>query len=99
VTAALCILVPFTALAGWAFWRLSPSHGNQRAVLRFNIASSVIVLLLAVAWVVRTYIVMSPTVDSAWWPVISAMGALAIIPIAFSVAATIRNFVVFRHRV
>lgn len=95
---ALIILVPVVVVAGWAFVRFSPAHGDRKAVLRFNIASLLVALLLAVAWTIRSYVVMSPTVDSAWWPVISVLGALVIIPLVLAVAAVLRNVVVFRRR-
>ena len=95
---ALLILVPLVAVVAWAFFRFSPPHGDQKAIGRFNIASLLVALLLAAAWSVRTYVVMSLTVDSAWWPVISVLGALVIIPLVLTVAAVVRNVVLFRRR-
>jgi len=42
---------------------------------------------------------MSPTVDAAWWPVISVLGALIIIPSVLGLAAAIRSFVLFRRSI
>lgn len=96
--AALFLLLPLVALAVWLFFRLVPVHANRKALRWFNALSLAVAVLLAVAWSVRTYLVMSPTVDSAWWPVISMLGALVIVPVALALAAIARNFMVFRHR-
>ena len=95
--AALLILLPAVAVAGWAFFRFSHIHSDRKAVLRFNLLSLTVALLLAVAWSVRTYVVMSPTEDSAWWPVVAVLGALTIIPLVLGLAAILRNLVVFRR--
>jgi hypothetical protein len=95
MAAALLILVPVVAVVGWAFFRFSPTHADRRRVLLLNIASLIVALAMAAAWTVRTYVVMSPTVDSAWWPVISVLGALVVIPLVLALAAIVRNFLVF----
>jgi len=83
----------------WAFFRLSPSGAQSRMVFRFNIGALVIALVLAGGWSVRTYLVMSPTVDAPWWPVISVLGALIIIPLVLGLAAALRSFVLCRRSV
>ena len=95
--AALFILLPAVAVVGWAFVRFAPIHSDRKAVLRFNLVSLTVAVLLAAAWSVRTYVVMSRTADSAWWPVIAVLGALAIVPVVLGVAAILRNLVVFRR--
>ena len=90
---ALLILVPIASVAVWAFFRFGPSNTERKTVLRFNLSALGIALLLAVAWCVRTYLVMSPTVDAPWWPIISALGALALFAFVLGVAAVVRNFV------
>ena len=94
--AALLILLPAVGVVGWAFFRFAPVHPDRKAVRRFNLVSLTAALLLAAAWSVRTYVVMSPTVDSAWWPVISLLGALTIVSLVLGLAAILRNLVVFR---
>ena len=94
---ALLILVPIVGVVGWAFFRFAPKHCDKKSLLRFNLLSLAVSLLLAIGWCVRTYLVMSPSVDSAWWPIISLLGSLFIIPVALGVAAILRNFVLF-HR-
>ena len=97
MVAALLILVPVVAVVAWAFFRFSPAHVERKRVLLFNVASLIVALAIAAAWTVRTYLVMSPTVDSAWWPVISVLGALVVIPLVLALAAIVRNFLIF-HR-
>jgi hypothetical protein len=95
MVAALLILVPVVAVVAWAFFRFSPGHAERKRVLLFNVASLIVALAIAATWTVRTYLVMSPTVDSAWWPVISVLGALVVIPLVLALAAIVRNFFVF----
>ena len=97
MVAALLILVPVVAVVAWAFFRFAPVHAERKRLLFFNVASLIIALAIAAAWTVRTYLVMSPTVDSAWWPVISVLGALVVIPLVLALAAIVRNFLVFRR--
>ncbi len=97
MVAALLILVPVLALAAWAFFRFAPAHAECKRLFFFNIASLIVALAIAAAWTVRTYLVMSSTVDSPWWPVISALGALVVIPLVLTLAAIVRNFLVFRR--
>jgi ACR3 family arsenite efflux pump ArsB len=68
-------------------------------VLRFNIGALVVALVLAAGWSLRTYLVMSPTVDAAWWPIISVLGVLIIIPLVLGLAAGLRTLVLFRRSV
>jgi hypothetical protein len=95
---ALLILLPITGIAIWAFLRFGPAHAERMPLRRFNLAAVSAGLLLAIAWCVRTYLVMSPTVDAGWWPVIAALGALALFSLVLAVAALARNFIVFRSR-
>lgn len=93
---ALIILLPVLGVVAWAFFRFTPSHADRKKVLRFNRWSLAVALLLAAAWSVRTYVVMTPGVDAPWWPVISVLGALIIIPLVLALAAILRNFVLYR---
>ena len=95
---ALLIFVPIAGVAIWAFLRFGPSYAERKLLRRFNLAAFSIALLLVIAWCVRTYLVMSPTVDAGWWPVISALSALVLFPLVLAVAAAVRSFIVFRRR-
>ena len=96
---ALLVLVPIAGVVVWAFFRLSPSGAQSSTVLRFNVWALVVALALAAGWSVRTSLVMSPTVDAAWWPVISVLGTLIIIPLVLGLAAALRSFVLFRRSI
>jgi len=98
VIAALLVLLPVGAVGVWAFFRFTPPHAERKAVLRFNVAAVAFAAGGVLAWGVRTYMVMSPTVDAGWWPVISMLGALVVIPAVLGVAAVLRNVVIFRRR-
>ena len=90
---AFLVLIPMAGIVIWAFFRFSPSGAQSRALLPFNVAALIVALALAAAWSVRTYLVMSPTVDAPWWPVVSLLGALLIIPGVLGLAALLRKFV------
>ena len=95
--ATLLLLVPIAGAVVWAFFHFSPSGAPQPAILRFNLAATILALALAIAWSVRTYWVMSPTVDAPWWPIISFLGALVVISLVLALAAAVRNLVLFRR--
>jgi hypothetical protein len=95
--ASLLVLLPLVALAVWAFLRFTPPHADRPTVRRYNLISLGGSFMLAAAWTVRTYVVMTPTEDAAWWPIISLLGALVIVPFALAVAAVARNLIVFRR--
>jgi hypothetical protein len=97
VIAALLVLTPLGLVAAWVFVRSSPSRGDGRAVRRFNVLSLIVALGLAAAWSARTYVAMAATPDAPWWPVIAALGALFIVPLALAVAGVLR-LVLFRPR-
>lgn len=92
---SLFILLPLLATALWAFFRFSPTHADSGAVRRFNAASLAVAVLLAIAWALRTYIVMKPTADSAWWPFVSLLGAPVIVTAVLAAAALARHLAVF----
>lgn len=96
--AALLVLAPVLVAVVWAFLRFSPPHANPDTLRRFNAIAIAAALLLAVGWTARTYRVMAPTVDRAWWPVISALGALVVVPFVLGVAAVVRRPLVVRRR-
>ncbi|MBI2494819.1 MAG: hypothetical protein HYV94_22335 [Candidatus Rokubacteria bacterium] len=96
--AGFVILAPVVAAVAWAFLRFSPAHADRTALRRFNGIAIAAALLLAAGWTVRTYLVMAPTVDAPWWPVISALGALVVIACVLGVAALVRGRLVVRGR-
>ena len=95
---ALVIVIPVVVIAVWAFFRFSPAHADQKRVFLFNVASLLVTLAAAAGWTLRTYLVMSSTVDGAWWPIISFLGILVLITLVLALAGFMRNFIVFRRR-
>lgn len=95
--AALFILLPACVAAVWMFVRFVPLRAERRALRRFNAIALTIAAVLAATWTVRTYLVMTPTNDAAWWPIISGLGVLLIVPLVLGLAALFRSLVVFRR--
>ena len=89
---ALLVLVPIMGVVTWAFFRFAPRHAERKAVIRYNLGALAVGLALAGAWCLRTYLVMSPTEDAAWWPLVSLLGSLAVFPLVLGVAAILRRF-------
>ena len=89
---ALPVLVLIMGVVTWAFFRFAPRHAERKAVIRYNLGALAVGLALAGAWCVRTYLVMSPTEDAAWWPLVSLLGSLAVFPLVLGVAAILRRF-------
>jgi hypothetical protein len=89
---ALLVLIPVLVFSLWAFFRFTPST-TVRGVRLFNGSSIVVGLLLCVGWSVRTYLQMLGTVDRPWWPVVSALGAMAIFPVWLILAAVLRSVI------
>jgi len=98
VIAALLILLPVVGAVAWAFFRFAPVDTDRKALHRFNLLSLAVALLLAAAWSVIMYLLMSPTMDSPWWPAISLLGALIIVSLVLALAAILRRFVFVRRR-
>lgn len=93
---ALLILIPLLVFSLWAFFHFTPSTTGRGARL-FNGSAIVVGALLCVGWSARTYFQMVGTVDRPWWPVVSALGSMAIFPVWLLLAGVIRG-VVFPDR-
>lgn len=94
---ALLALIPITGVTLWAFFRYAPVGGQRPAIHRYNVWVVVAAIGLAATWSWRTYLVMSASEDAAWWPIISLLGSLVILPVVFGVATVVRNRLLFRH--
>jgi hypothetical protein len=77
---SLLILIPLLAFSAWGFYRLTPC-ATEGDVQRYNGTAVLVGALLCVGWSVRTYFQMAETADRPWWPVVSALGAMAIFPV------------------
>jgi len=86
---ALLALVPLLAFSAWVFYRFTPS-ALEGDVQRHNGTAVLVGALPCVGWSVRTYFQMVRTVDRAWWPVVSALGAMAIFPVWLILAGVLR---------
>jgi len=93
---ALLVLIPVLVFSLWAFFRFTPST-TVRGVRLFNGSSTIVGLLLCVGWSARMYLQMLGTVDRPWWPVVSALGSMAIFPMWLVLAGVLRR-VVFPDR-
>lgn len=95
--AALLVLLPIAALTTWAFFRYVPAGGEPCALRRFNLWALVAALVIGATWSLRTYLVMSATEDAAWWPLISLLGVLVIVPGVLAVAGVVRSIFLSRR--
>jgi len=86
---SLLALIPLLAISAWGFYRLTPC-ATEGDVQRYNGTAVLVGALLCVGWSVRTYFQMAGTVDRAWWPVVSALGAMAIFPVWLILAGVLR---------
>ena len=86
---ALLVLFPLLAISAWVFYRFTPS-AIEGDVQRYNGTAVLVGALLCVGWSVRTYFQMVGTVDRSWWPVVSALGSMAIFPVWLILAAVLR---------
>lgn len=93
---ALLVLIPLLVFSLWAFFHFTPPT-TGRGVRVFNSSAIVVGLLLCVGWSARTYLQMVGTVDRSWWPVVSALGSMAIFPVWLVLAGVLRR-VVFPDR-
>ncbi len=93
---SLFALIPLLAFSAWVFYRFTPS-ATEGDVQRYNGTAILVGALLCVGWSVRTYFQMAGTVDRAWWPVVSALGSMAIFPVWLILAGVLRC-VIFSDR-
>jgi len=90
---ALSLMIPLLVLAAWVFWRLSPPRPEPGPVRAFNIAATLLALVLAgaVSWYVRG--TMAGTSDHGMWPAIAAYYVMAAVPLWLAIAGGIRRAV------
>lgn len=93
---SLLALIPLVVFSAWGFYRLTPS-ALEGDVQWYNGTAVLVGALLCVGWSVRTYLQMAGTVDRTWWPVVSALGAMAIFPVWLILAGVLRR-VIFPDR-
>jgi hypothetical protein len=93
---ALIVLLPILVLSLWWFYRLSPRRAEQRLVWLYNAAVLVVGVLICAGLTVRLQTTLADTMDRAWWPVLSAIFSLLVLPLWIAVCGIVRNLLVFR---
>ncbi|MDT3737587.1 MAG: hypothetical protein ROZ00_15265 [Denitratisoma sp.] len=90
---AVSLMIPLLVLAIWVFWRLSPPRPDPASMRAYNIAVSVLALLLAggIAWYVRGS--MAASADHGMWPVVTAYYVMAVVPLWLAIAGGIRRLI------
>jgi cytochrome bd-type quinol oxidase subunit 2 len=93
---ALIVLLPILVLSLWWFCKLSPRDAEQRLVWLYNIAVLVVGVLICAGLTLRLQATLADTPDRAWWPVLSAIFSLLVLPLWIAVCGVVRNLLVFR---
>ena len=90
---AVSLMIPLLGFSVWVFWRLSPPRPDPTSMRVYNIAASVLGLLLAggVAWYIRGS--MAGGTDHGMWPVVTAYYVMAVVPLWLAVAGGIRRLI------
>ena len=93
---ALIVLLPILVLSLWWFHKLSPREAEQRFVWLYNTAVLVVGVLICAGLTLRLRATLADTSDRAWWPVLSAIFSLLVLPLWIAVGGVVRNLLVFR---
>lgn len=95
LTSQLLVLPIF--LGGFLFYRhLAPRPGNERAILKFDLAVATLLAALSVvsAWLVFSHV--EGGENSIWGHVLAATCSYLIVLFGLHLACWIRNFVLFK---
>lgn len=93
---ALIVLLPILAVALWWFYKFSPIDAEKRLVRLYNNAVLLAGVLICTGLTLRLREMLADTPDRAWWPVLSAIAALLVLPLWLAVCGVVRNLLVFR---
>ena len=92
----LIVLLPILVLSLWWFYKLSPRDAEQRLLWLYNTAVLIVGVLICAGLTLRLQAMLADTPDRAWWPVLSAIFSLLVLPLWLAVCGVVRNLLVFR---
>ena len=93
---ALIVLLPILVLSLWWFYKLSPRDVEKRRVRLYNMAVMIAGVVICTGISLRLRAMLVETPDRAWWPVLSAIFSLLILPLWLAACGVVRNLLVFR---
>jgi hypothetical protein len=93
---SLIILVPFSLISIWLYFKSSPKHIEKQTGHIYNFIIVVLSLLACLAVGLYTYYSTGQSADRAWWPILAFLGSLFVLPIVLILGGLIRNFILFR---
>ena len=93
---ALIVLLPILVLSLWWFYKLSPGDAEKRLVRLYNMAVLVAGVVICTGISLKLRAMLADTPDRAWWPVLSAIFSLLVLPLWIAVCGVVRNLLVFR---
>lgn len=92
---ALIVLLPILVLSLWWFYKLSPRDAEERHVRLYNTAVLVVGVLICTGLALGFRAMLADSSDRAWWPVLSAIFSLLVLPLWLAVCGVVRNLLVF----
>lgn len=92
---SLIVLLPILAVSLWWFWTLSPRDAEQRRVRLYNIGVLIAGVLICAGLTLKLQAMLADTPDRAWWPVLSAIFSLLVLPLWLAACGVVRNLLVF----
>lgn len=95
---ALIVLLPILVMSLWWFYKLSPRDEEKRLVRLYNMAVMIAGVVICTGISLRLRAMLVETPDRAWWPVLSAIFSLLVLPLWLAVCGFVRNLLVFPSR-
>jgi len=96
VILSLVILGALCIASLWVYWRSSPTTERRGALLAYDVSVALIVAGLAAGLALHLRASLATGPDRAWWPVLATLGAIALVPPSLTLAALLRNLLLFR---
>ncbi len=92
---ALIVLLPILVVSLWWFHGSSPRSADKRLVRRYNVTVLLVGLFLCALMALRVQAMLVETPDRAWWPVLSGIVALLVLPLWLAMCGVVRNLLIF----